>query len=367
MTCKTFSPNCSLMEIFMLINDINNVMRQFSYVYYITAGSIIGINLSLMFAYYRMRKNNRIKIPNFMLFSNSFVDLFVGLSCLCSVLTNRGFKKVHEVGILEYASHFVTKYIWFLAVGNLLLFTAERYIAIKKPLFYRSSITKMKVAIATLVVWIISVVPAVVSTSLFKDTFEKSPGSHNPLQGKQRKSDFEICTKISAVIIMLGIFLIFLLVILTYREIKISTRIRITLLERNPVQPNGHKSKPTKVIDRELKKEKRILLTFFLMSVAYTISFLPSAVLLMIDLRELSQIGASLIDIVIMQMTIPLLHVCSGLINPLLIILMNIDYRCIILSFIKSLCICLPSRRATPRVPRRWPTTTTEHLTTTAF
>lgn len=126
----------------------------------VAAASVIP-NIVVVLVYTLMQNKRRSTISNYLLFNQAIADLWISIS-LCYELgiiiyikeANRLFTRIFilfNIGMLEYSL--------VLSLGTLFLASFERYLSITRSYFHKCSVTIPRLKHATVVVWIVSLIP----------------------------------------------------------------------------------------------------------------------------------------------------------------------------------------------------------------
>ena len=266
------------------------------------ATSITITNLMVVLLYFKMKRTDR-SIANYLIFSQSLADLFVGLMTwvqICMQLPVVVSSSYVYVMYLLYMC--MLEYSLILTLGSLLLAAIERYLCIIKPFFNKQYITKRRIIMGSFGVWTLSLIPPLTLMSLMDYQYTNA-----------EVDTVTIYSCVFDVVMMLIIAVIVALLILSLRVSKQSCDRR---MERS-----------RSLIEKKVtvKKTIRLVTIFICMIVAYTVTFLPFACTrLLYDMGILSSLPySSQITIFIVCNTF---YKSSSLFNPLLSIAMKRDY-----------------------------------------
>lgn len=114
---------------------------------------IIISNALIAITYYQMNDLEKDKKPNFILFHLSLVDTLVGCETALNFFIFETFLSVIGSKIII---KFTSLFILYLPLWTLVLYSGERYLAIKNPFYHRHVITKNVLVRAVVGIWIIS-------------------------------------------------------------------------------------------------------------------------------------------------------------------------------------------------------------------
>ncbi|XP_072300110.1 trace amine-associated receptor 13c-like [Eucyclogobius newberryi] len=135
------------------------------------------LNLFAIIAITHFRKLHT--LTNFMLLSLAVSDFFVGLVVL--PVEGVSWKICWTLGDLTCVMFYILTMTLFIAsVGNIVLISVDRYVAICQPMHYQRRITKNTVRIGIAVCWFYSFIYSV----LFFLEYVKDPGKYKSCEGK---------------------------------------------------------------------------------------------------------------------------------------------------------------------------------------
>ena len=285
------------LEIIQNLEVINIVIRS------LEATSITITNLVVILLYIRMKKKCS-SIANYLIFSQSLTDLFVGLmTCIQVCMQIPSVKESYHLHLMLIMYTGMLEYSLILTIGSLFLASFERYLCITKPIFHKQCMTKRKIILGSCIVWILSLIPPLTLISLMDFHFTNTENVAVTIYS---------CVFDIVILILIGI-----VVLLLALSLKVSKR-----------SCDRH-SERCRSLDKKqaaAKRTTRLVTIFMCMIVAYAVTFLPFAgTRLMYDVGMLE--GLSHADYIIVFIVCNTFYKSSSLFNPLLSISMKKDFR----------------------------------------
>lgn len=211
---------------------------------------------------------------------------------------------------------FLFNYAIILSPGTLLVITLDRFIAIMCPLHHRSYVTKRRVVIVVMIMFAIPIAPSVLFIIyIYPMYFITHYGIPRPIESKYYL--------IMGALGILCLLAVYVLMIISYRAIKKSLNKRICRHEFNKMSSKIDRQEQ---VQREKKKQLRILIIIVSMVVIYTITFAPG--MLNVFFKDTSKyLHYNL------TFSFRLLYFSNAFINPLLTLFYKDDYQ-------KVMCLC---------------------------
>ena len=195
----------------------------------------------------------------------------------------------------------------FLALGNLLLTSTERFLALHKPFLHRRRVTMRKIIITTVGMWIFSFGPTIIYLTSQSDPLVP----HEDLELPWRA--------VRMPIVLSGVLIVLLILTLTYRTIMKS-------IGEAPKRSTGQAGRGNLDMLLEAhRKDSRMMKIFLSMATIYVISYLPQAIvelLLWAHVRLANEFHQYLLQNVVFC-----LYICSAFFNPMLTLALKDDYR----------------------------------------
>ena len=282
---------------------------------------VIGMTCAntLVITFYMMVKKCRRKLSNFLLQMQAMTDLYntimVWLDIAISMCSS------HEYSVqatLALISTWMLEYSFILSLGTLMLASFERYIAIRKPYYHRTKITKIGVKYCMFAVWIASLIPPTILLSLMR--FDYMNYDINHVITYSFVFDAVMLSMIICVVTSL------LLTLMTAKS-SIGNNELIELSER---QRYRDEEKNMLIRQNSNRKKVRLVVIFLCMMTAYIVTFLPMVISrLMYDTGVVSK-HLSQYQIAVLVSVCHTLYESSALFNPLLTLFFKEDYRRIV-------------------------------------
>lgn len=266
------------------------------------------VNTTVLIVYGFIKTRQR-KISNYLLFNQAIVDLYMSLSLwyelvllLIDIKRNQQYLLVINIGMLEYSL--------LLSLGTLLMGAVERYLSITKSFYHKRNITLLRLAYATVLLWLISSVPSFVLLSLMGFDNNNSEDTY-----------VNVYSYMFDAALVCIVFLIVYLIAMTLRKARSSCSLQV-LSSESYSNPNRRQ----KLLGIARRKHTRLLVIFLIMIGAYILTFLPFILgRIAYDAGTLEHVSKC------NQMAISFLcllfYKSSSLFNPFLTLFLKKDYR----------------------------------------
>lgn len=280
-----------------------NVDTKIIFIYLYTTFIILVMlgNTSVFITYYRMKTDLKKKLPNFLLLHQAIVDFFIAV---CTVPYVFCFAD-HCLTSTFYTNKFFSEYTIYLAVGTLIVCTTERFLCVQHPMYHHAYATKGKIAQVLAFTWLITLIPGFVHIS-------------HVLHTSTRLWAYYIT---NAVVLLLGVSIVFGLLVATYHVISQSINNKIA-----EAKMSGESMYMDRIASRRIAKEERKLnmtiRVFLLMAVIYTLTILPSITgqIITESLRLPRQTNF------VVKRSLYLFYMASSLVNPFLTLKFKADF-----------------------------------------
>ena len=262
--------------------------------------SIFCLNITVI-TLYILKKNLQKKAPNFMLCHLSIIGTFNGITFNVVLLIhyNNLFHIVHPTGmrLLQLLGLYTVN----LTVTSLLFMALERYIAITKPEFYRSLLSRCSMLVFAITLWIL---PAL-TLALY-------------LIG-----DFHI-----VVFTFIVLFECIAIVLLLYRSFII---VRDIIKEKVEEAKRARNLNSIYFIKQNQKRDRRFVKILIGMVVMFILLFLPWATVSLIY-NFFQSIRRNSTFTMLANYSV-VLYLCNALVNPILTLTLKDDYRNVFTKF----------------------------------
>ena len=266
-----------------------------------------------------MKKEQKHKIPNFLLAAQASVDLFIGIQTVMDELAFHGEGMIIDK-TLEVCMNIFAGYSIFLAVFTLFVSSMERYMATKVPLFHRTRVTRRRMIYATITIWFVALIPASLPIVYYHD-FNENKHSRKQL------------ILIDTSIIFTTMFFLYVVLLLTFRGIKVSMRKREFELQASTYD----EIRCTKLHHIEHQRMIHIFKIFLSMVCVYAVTFLPLAItdLLNIFVYEKEKDYNPTNAVSIAHIVSYMIYISGSIYNPLITLMMKDNFKEAITKHIK--------------------------------
>lgn len=296
------------------VTKFKNLQRTSDVIIFCFTAISFCINCAVMVVYGLIGRKRK-KIPNFLLFNQAIVDIVIAMYALMSTLPNYmrelqcidlpcgSASKHYRITILVLGQYSV-----FVSLGVLMLTCGERFLALNKPFYHRRVVSKFKMTIAIIVIWLLSFIPCPFYISF-------TEGKLNDLRFPAIYGGTRVC------LVFVGIIIIFLILFLTFRTVQKSIREGII---RSPLNCGEQGIERKEIfLHSEHKKEIKMIKIFTGMAAVYTISYLPMATFFTIkQFTEMPHFQSAVAEIVVFMM-----YISSAFLNPCLTLTLKEDYK----------------------------------------
>lgn len=272
------------------------------------------INSSVIFIFLRMLAYQRHKRSNIIFLWQAVTDLIVTIAMVVDVIFYSSFYN----SILMPPQFFVVWWFFFgysqiLAINTLLLITIERLMAIRYPLHHRFYSTRTKTASALCTTYSISTIPAIVYTTYIWPLFMTFYDKFHFLA-------MQYVIIISTLSLMI-LIVIFVFLIVSYSSIRKSIQKRI----RQHYRYVSINKQIKRFIRREQIKHRRIIRILIIVCTIYSVTYLPLTIYRICYYPLYDVIPESLH--MVLYNSFVLLYFSSALLNPIVTLCFNLDYR----------------------------------------
>ena len=298
----------------MMIIKINKV---FSILFAVQASLSTLLNVLVFATYIHMQKLRK-KIPTFLLFCTNVVDIFItGLFWFHFMLSTKSDDDSEYSATIYYAYIMLLRYSFCLSLLTLMLSAIDRYFSIATPFLHMAKVTFSRIRLVYILIWIISTIPVLVR--MFLSKFEE----RNLYTYTDR-----VYLHIFNAVLLLMIIIVFVFLFKTYRRSQSAIAGSGNL--------NGEKDVSTvKNLLSCKKKQTRLLKIFSIMMVSYTLSYLPIAFdMTLQNLGILIVDGGSYEEVIITHIS-DNLYFASAIVNPIITLSMQRDYRNTLLNWFR--------------------------------
>ena len=213
---------------------------------------------------------------------------------------------------------FIYLLVLYLPLGTMVLSSFERFIAVRKPFYHRSKITKRTLQWSISSIYMTSIILSIIPSGL--------------IMRKNRMVTMAFdCFEI--LITFICIVTVLFLHSITYNAIKKSMMSRLSQTRDRLVscRHNGSHYNAEKLLDVERRKERRVFKLFVAMAIIYIVTFLPKGLLNILHVaRRAFSKHAFYRHFAIWLMTQYAIYLLSSAINPVLTLAIHDDYRHVI-------------------------------------
>ena len=296
-------------------NNLRELQRVWKVLYTCLSVTIVSLNCLVILIFAFMSKL-RSKIPNYLLFIQASVDLCYGIKITLDLIP--AYQSTYELAMNRYyniTKTFLGDMITYIAIGNLIMTSVERYIALHKPLYHRRSVTRCKIICGTVILVIMSTIPS----GVFAYMNDPIRISHfdNSLLG------FYIFDNS---LIIGGIIVVLTVLIMTYYTIHQSVKTKVADAKSN-LDTNLTKSRHyLNTILAEHKKDSRVIRLFLTIALVYMVTYLPTCIFNIITKCGGGQ-DMTYISLLRLQISLFALHCAPAVFNPMLTIVLKHDFQ----------------------------------------
>lgn len=315
------------------------------------------LNATVISIFLCMTLHNRHKRSNLIFLWQSFTDLVVTIAMIMDGIFFFAFYKTILMSPHFYSCWwFFFGYSQFLAVNTLLCITIERFVAIRYPMFHRSNTTKKRDTGVLFILYLFSSVPAVIYVLKIWPLFISEYKRYHVLSMNY------VITMGALSMIIIALVFIFLYVCYATIRSSIIQRIkqnsfRVAARSINSRQakncPNKSSNRPIqskyrstesgkypinminpmqRIVTREEKKHKRVIVILLSLCCIYSFTFLPLTGYRICYYPLYNKINDSLHTL--LYNSFVLLYFSSALWNPLITLLFNGDYRKVLFHYV---------------------------------
>ena len=290
--------------------DIRNYKKLFILPLFLLALSITILNSCVLLAYKRMHFNQK-STSNYLLSTTALADLYIGMITWFEVVVHSTSRDTNHVVHAVYKG--VLEYSYTLSLANLFICALERYSSVCLATYHRCHVTKSRVMIGTLIVWLLSAIPPVILLTL--SFFTSGVGVER-----------EVMTWYS--FIFDGVMLV--LICSSVSIVLVTLKSARNLIR--PKQQTIHQDTTQRLVtDVQQRKEFRLVLIFVMMITAYVITYLPVTVgRILYDVGGLRHLNR--FEGVVMLSLCQALYKSSALFNPVLTFTLRDDFRNVLIT-----------------------------------
>ena len=249
------------------------------------------LNATVIATFTYMAYNRLCTIPNLMFCVQAVTDTIVTFTCLFNGMSM-------YVPETVMALLFFISYDQLLAVFTLLIITLERFMSVMFPLRHRVSVTCHRFLLVTALMYIISLIPAVIYMMESKTWSKRTSGIYHNVMG---------------IILLISLVTVYVLLITSFYAVK-------RCLDNLIVQ---HRRK--RCIERTKKKQLRIFRILITMCMLYTVSYLPRSLYKFFYLPY--HASCNFIHQLIAENIVLLFYFISSTLNPLLTLMCKDEFR----------------------------------------
>ncbi len=268
-------------------------------------------------------------IPNTVLLFQALSDFIIGLfQVLASVIYSYDANSQPPVALISM-SNFIFGYSQFLSITVLLIGSLERFIAIRFPFHRQRYISRSRVVAVLVIAFILCTVPMIVYVIFVelrlseKNIINITMKEFQELNRKYKMMNRHFVITMTA-IFSAEIFLVYMLLLLTYINIKRNIDSRIETRE----QSEGGSNNQNEGIRIERVKNVRFLKIFVFMCTSYAITFIPQISFTVYRWNRLG--GGETLSEFVWTNALQLVYALSSIVNPLVTMFGKDDYRDII-------------------------------------
>lgn len=290
--------------------------RAFLVIQFTQASVITLLNLAVIVTY-RCMHYNRKTVSNYLLYVQGLSDTYIAFIMWFEIIAHYLQQHGYYNDDLALLYETMLEYSYTISLGNLFLCAIERYLSVNKPIFHRRNVTKIKVMFGSIVIGLVSTIPAVILLLL---------------------SSFSTCGSASPAVITYSFVFDSVMLLFIFASLAILAQTLINA--RSVIRPketrnlNQLDSNKLQKLNSIKKKEYRLVKIFIAMILAYILTYLPVTVgRILFDtgsLKTLSQLEG-----VVMISLCHTLYKTSALFNPILTISLREDYRVVIAKWTK--------------------------------
>ena len=269
----------------------------------------IATCILIIITYISFENVRKCAIPNWFLLNQALVDSLIAIESIMYTIPTISTLVDGNHGIYVNITTAIELYSVILALGVLILITADRFIALCFPFFHRNQVTIQRVVSITVMWWFIALAPSVFYVL------------HYHYHGDDDRSTLDTFFMVGSSLILAGILLVLLFLYFTYRSIRRSHVRRISSDALRTTQWSSRRNHI--IISEQQQKQRRLFKLFLLISVVYIISYIPGVVIRVVNYTGV--VGNTMRDIELEVAFI--VYMCSALFNPILTLSIKDDFK----------------------------------------
>lgn len=288
------------------------------------------LNFTVIAVFRKTISDQKLKIVNFMFFTQSLTDTEVAITLTIVATVNRRHITANQETQNEYIMFvFFVEYSQYLAINTLAVSTFERLLEIKYPFIHRRYMTfKMACIVATLV-FVISAFPAVVCVTYILPKQFSISSEEEYLNFKSLRMRYQITT---GVITLSLIVIVFASLLSLYGAIRSGINLRINMYSSQ----SSSSSKQSIKIYRERKMHRKIVLILLLVCSVYTITYAPGAVIRICFIPLIEEKYSMYVNECIVH-SFTVLYFTSSVINPFTTLYFVQDFHSVLMFWLKKM------------------------------